>query len=99
MEHLEPDAKAWDVDILVDHKDVEDLLPLIEPAYFESLVDETRLAGAVCKTVPVKFTYSAMHGVGYQSVVKAFTHCAINVVTNLYFVILAPCCLGKTYIN
>lgn len=68
---LVPSDDAWDTSILQESELVYDPVENIERAYYEKISADSLFVDLNSNT-RIKFTYSAMHGVGYPYMVKAF---------------------------
>lgn len=81
MDHLEPANDAWNLNLVTDpnNEDVVDFLPLIEPIYYSILSEQATFIRRRHASTPLKFTYTAMHGVGYRYVDLALKSAAVDI--------------------
>lgn len=81
LENLEPKAGVWNITELQCSEYLKDPLDAILAQYLDNIEDSL-----FCKHValnaktPLKFTYTAMHGVGYPYVVKVFQRAGLTVI-------------------
>lgn len=73
LNNLKPREDSWDDTVLCANNLLNDPYECVVPAYFDALKRQmscaTMEANSKC---PLKFTYTAMHGVGYPYLKKAF---------------------------
>lgn len=73
MNNLKPIEDSWDDTVLCANEWLTDPYEIVVPAYFDALKRQmtcaTMEANSKC---PVRFTYTAMHGVGYPYIRMAF---------------------------
>lgn len=79
MEHLEPANDAWSVNNIRWNQDVKDPLEIVQTVYYDILSKETAHIKARHDSKPLKFTYTAMHGVGYKYVDIALKSAAVDI--------------------
>lgn len=86
MENLEPANDAWEVKLVTDpnNEDIMDPLPIVEPEYYRILAEDTSYIRTTHATTPLRFTYTAMHGVGYRYIDLALKSAAIDMVKYKY---------------
>lgn len=75
-ENLEPWQDAWDWTSVVSNPLYKDPLPEVMQTYFKMLQDEVIYKDINVQT-PLKFTYTPMHGVGYDYMIEAFKACSL----------------------
>lgn len=73
LNNLKPTGESWDDTVLCANEWLTDPYEIVVPAYFDALKRQmtcaTMEANSKC---PVRFTYTAMHGVGYPYIKMAF---------------------------
>lgn len=72
LQNLEPWPQAWHYDITDDHELILDPLEEISNLYFDVILKEDRFDPDLYPNTSLKFTYTAMHGVGYPYIKKGF---------------------------
>lgn len=84
MENLEPTTDAWNTNLVTNQTmDIHDPLPLIESEYYNILAKEADFIKTKHSSIPLKFTYTAMHGVGYRYVDRALKSAGVDVVSQI----------------
>ncbi|XP_064536177.1 phosphopentomutase-like isoform X1 [Drosophila montana] len=74
LDNLKPEADSWDENVLCDNELLRKPYRKMVSAYYDSLKMEiTCPLREVNKKCPLKFTYTAMHGVGYPYIKLAFS--------------------------
>lgn len=71
LNNLEPLESSWDVSQIYESSYYKDPLDDIVQHYYQDLKDNV-LYPEVNKNTPLKFTYTAMHGVGHEYMTAAF---------------------------
>lgn len=71
LKNLEPWKNSWDTTIVLTSPTIVDPLPQIMISYYEKL-QSLVLFPELNKTSPLSIVYTAMHGVGYKYIIKAF---------------------------
>lgn len=81
LENLEPWPTSWDTDIVHKSEKVHDPLAQTLDSYIQivsrNILDEHK---AINSKTDLKFTYTAMHGVGYNYIVKLFDAVHLKVI-------------------
>lgn len=71
MQYLEPWESSWDTTSILNNPNLIDPMPDVMNSYYEQL-KKIMLFPNLNETSPISIVYTAMHGVGYRYVVKAF---------------------------
>lgn len=81
MKNLEPLASSWDTKSLENNVNISNPLPETISSYVAAVrSDILKEHIAINAKTDLKFTYSAMHGVGYSYITKVFEAINLNVV-------------------
>lgn len=70
--NLEPNSNAWEIEGVEKNALVTDPFDSISDSYFSDLKSLHFCSDDANFNTPVKFVYTAMHGVGYEFSVRAF---------------------------
>lgn len=70
--NLEPNAHAWDIEGVEKNELVIEPFDEVYASYYADLKHLHYCSDAVNANSPIKFVYTAMHGVGYEFSVAAF---------------------------
>lgn len=83
LENLEPRESSWRIENVYDSSLYRDPLEDVMKSYFP-IVKENTLYPEVNQNTILKFTYTAMHGVGYEYMVAAFDNSNFKVCSTLF---------------
>lgn len=72
LENLEPWATSWDNSIIKDHPNVTDPFDDVMKCYYRDMMPLCYRGKNKNASSPIRFVYSAMHGVGYTFIQEAF---------------------------
>ncbi|XP_018014829.1 phosphoglucomutase-2 [Hyalella azteca] len=76
-QHLQPWPGVWDTQAAEQHERLSDPLDRMAPLYYQALAS-SMLDVALNGTTPLRFTVTAMHGVGHRYMKEAFKACGFK---------------------
>lgn len=73
-DNLEPWVEAWDINLVDERPNCRDVMEDMNNAYYKCM-REALIDIDMNNNCPIKFTFTAMHGVSHEYMVKAFQKC------------------------